>query len=114
VRRRGYLNIDCMVHVESTTTGSVNDAISQATGSGLSPQTPPAALDQEHRLILDYFSPKLFDTRGQEMPIDMYSTTFENPARSEFDGYVPGPGRYRLQLGDALTASEDRVWIVVP
>jgi hypothetical protein len=102
------------VHIEWNTTGSVNDAINQATGSGLSPQTPPAALDQERRLLREYFSPRLFDSTGHEMPIDLYSTTFENPARSEFNGYVPGPGRYRLQLGDALTAAEDQIWIVVP
>jgi hypothetical protein len=48
------------------------------------------------------------------MRISTYSTTFERPAKSEFNGYVAGPGRYRLQLGDALTGAAYEVWIAVP
>ena len=51
---------------------------------------------------------------GHETSSSNFGITFSQPVKSEYNGYVSGPGRYRLQLGDALTAPAYEVWIVVP
>jgi hypothetical protein len=43
----------------------------------------------------------------------MWGITFTKPASGEITVFIPGPGRYRIQLGGALTADQQR-WIVVP
>ena len=35
------------------------------------------------------------------------------PAAGHMTAFVPGPGRYRIQLGDALTSLDDQRWIIV-
>jgi hypothetical protein len=92
------------VHVAWTTTGDLID----------DPRLGHTGSQDEGQLLRDYFSPRLFDSAGHQMRISTYSTTFERPAKSEFNGYVAGPGRYRLQLGDALTGAAYEVWIAVP
>jgi hypothetical protein len=64
----------------------------------------------------DYFAPKLFDGAGKEMSKWEWGYTFPNNQRGVGDmtAFVPGPGRYRIQFGDALTDLADQRWIVVP
>ena len=92
------------VHIEWTTTGALID------DPRLSEHGTPA----EGQLFRDYFLPRLFDLTGHEMPSATFGVTFSRPVKTEFNGYVHGPGRYRLQLGDALTGTAYEVWIVVP
>jgi hypothetical protein len=67
------------------------------------------------KLIRGYFSPKLFDAAGKEMTL--WDWGYEFPTNGQAAGhmtaFVPGPGRYRIQLGDALTGVPDQRWIVV-
>jgi len=94
------------VHIEWTTTGAlINDPRLDKHGS------------QEERLLTRaYFLPRLFDSAGHETSSSTFGfgITFAQPVTTEFNGYVAGPGRYRLQLGDALTAPAYEAWIVVP
>jgi hypothetical protein len=43
-----------------------------------------------------------------------YEFPTNEPAAGHMTAFVPGPGRYRLQFGDALTGMGDQRWIVVP
>ena len=68
----------------------------------------------EAKLFQEYLLPRLFDEAGNQMPSGTIGVTFSRPVETEFNGFVHGPGRYRLQLGDALTDAGYEVWIVVP
>jgi len=65
-------------------------------------------------LMQAYFWPTVFDGSGQPVVIEEWGTIFTNPATSELTAFIPGPGRYRIQLGGALTADDLQRWIVVP
>lgn len=82
--------------------------------NGFSPQTPPS--DQYQTLMQRYFSPRVFDASGRQMQLSELGTTFPNhkPASSEITVFITGPGRYRIQCGDALTADDLQRWIFVP
>lgn len=92
------------VHLEWTVTGAL---ISD-------PRLNQHGTEEERLLVRDYLLPRLFDSAGQETSSSVFGITFTQPVRSQFNGYVPGPGLYRLQLGDALTGPAYEVWIVVP
>jgi len=92
------------VHIEWTTTGALTD----------DPRLNKHGSEAERLLTLAYFLPRLFDSAGHETSSSNFGITFSQPVKSEYNGYVSGPGRYRLQLGDALTAPAYEVWIVVP
>ena len=84
-------------------------------GNRLDPKTPPAPpTAEETQLERDYFWPRLFDSSGRPVQLEDWGTTFTNPATGDLTAFIPGPGRYRLQLGDALTADDLQRWIVVP
>ena len=92
------------VHIEWTTTGAlIND-----------PRLDKHGSEDERLVTRAYFLPKLFDSTGRETSSSTFGITFARPVTTEFNGYVSGPGRYRLQLGDGLTAPAYEVWIVVP
>jgi hypothetical protein len=65
-------------------------------------------------LMQAYFWPTISDASGQPVLLEEWGTTFTNPATSELTAFIPGPGRYRIQLGGALTADDQQRWIVVP
>jgi hypothetical protein len=92
------------VHLEWTTTGALIDDPRLSNHGSLA----------EAQLFRDYFLSRLFDSAGHETPSSTSAVTFSRPVKTEFTGYVHGPGRYRLQLGDALTQPAYEVWIVVP
>jgi hypothetical protein len=71
-------------------------------------QEPPYQM-----LMQDYFWPTISDASGQPVLLEEWGTTFTNPATSELTAFIPGPGRYRIQLGGALTADDQQRWIVV-
>ncbi len=88
-----------------------------------------AVLDQEKRLRApagswmsaeymqlqhDYFWPEVFDAAGRPVQLSDWGITFTRPATGEITVCIPGPGRYRVQLGAALTADYLERWIVVP
>nr|MDQ6946505.1 hypothetical protein [Actinomycetota bacterium] len=92
------------VHIEWTVTGALID----------DPRLTNHGTQTEQQLTSDYFLPRLFDSAGRETQNSVSGITFSRPVKVEFNGYVTGHGRYRLQLGDALTGAADEVWIVVP
>ncbi len=65
-------------------------------------------------LMQAYFWPTVFDASGRPVVLEEWGTTFTNPATSELTAFIPGPGRYRIQMGGALTADDLQRWIVVP
>jgi hypothetical protein len=85
-----------------------------AGGGRTNPQFPPASpTPEEQQLERDYFWPQLFDTSGRQAQLSEWGITYTKPATGEITVFIPGPGRYRIQLGGALTADQHR-WIVVP
>jgi hypothetical protein len=95
------------MEVRWTVTGPAVEEAASATGqpSATAPGLPNAT----------YFFPQVFDDQGHLMQMQSWGTTFpKNRADSEWNGFIHGPGRYRIQLGDALTDSADQRWIVVP
>jgi hypothetical protein len=92
------------VHIEWTATGALID----------DPRLASHGSSAGDQLMTDYFLPRLFDSAGHETQNSTSGITLSRPVKIEFNGYVSGPGRYRLQLGDALTGADYEVWIVVP
>jgi hypothetical protein len=92
------------VHIEWTATGALID----------DPRLANHGSQAADQLTTDYFLPRLFDAAGHETQDSTSGITLSRPVKIEFNGYVSGPGRYRLQLGDALTGHAYEVWIVVP
>jgi hypothetical protein len=43
-----------------------------------------------------------------------WGITYTKPAAGEITVFIPGPRRYRIQLGGALTADDLQRWIEVP
>lgn len=85
-----------------------------AGGTRTDPKVPPAPPSaEEQQLRHDYFWPQVFDASGRQVQLSMWGITFTKPATGEITVFIPGPGRYRIQLGGALTADQQR-WIVVP
>ena len=72
--------------------------------------TTQAGMQLEH----SYFWPQVFDVFGRTVQLADWGITFTKPATGEITVFIPGPGRYRIRLGDALTADELQRWIVVP
>jgi len=86
-----------------------------AAGSRTDPMFPPAPpTAEEQQLRRDYFWPLVFDASGRQVQLSMWGITFTKPATGEMTAFIPGPGRYRIQLGGALTADDMQRWIVVP
>jgi hypothetical protein len=86
-----------------------------AAGSRTDPKVPPAPpTAEEQQLQRDYFWPQVFDASGRQVQLSMWGITFTKPAAGEMTAFIPGPGRYRIQLGGALTAEGVQRWIVVP
>lgn len=77
-------------------------------------QNPPAPSADYQRLMQDYFHAQLFDAAGKLMGFRDWGIIFASPTVGEMTAYIPGPGRYRLQLGDALSAPDEQPWITVP
>ena len=85
-----------------------------AGGSRTDPKVPPAPpTAEEQQLQHAYFWPQVFEASGRQVQLSMWGITFTKPASGEITVFIPGPGRYRIQLGGALTADQQR-WIVVP
>jgi len=61
----------------------------------------------------NYFMPRLSDPAGHETQDSTSGITFSRPVKIEFNGCATGPGRYRLQLGGALTGPAYEAWIAV-
>jgi hypothetical protein len=70
--------------------------------------------DKEMVLEREYFWPQVFDTSGRPVQLEYFGTTFTKPATGEINVFIPGPGRYRIQLGDPLTSDDQQRWIAVP
>jgi len=65
-------------------------------------------------LMQAYFWPTIFDAAGRPVLIQEWGTTFTNPVTGELTAFIPGPGRYRIQFGDAVAADDLQRWIDVP
>lgn len=87
------------MEVRWTVTGPAFDEAATAMGqqNATAPLLPNAA----------YSLPRVFDDQGHLMQMLSYGVT-------DWNGFIHGPGRYRIQMGDALTSSADQRWIVVP
>jgi hypothetical protein len=86
-----------------------------AAGSRTDPTVPPAPPTAEgQQLQRDYFWPQVFDASGRQVQLSIWGITFTKPATGEITVFIPGPGRYRILLGGALTADDMQRWIVVP
>jgi hypothetical protein len=86
-----------------------------AAGNRTNPNVPPGAPTAEETQVQhDYFWPQVFDASGQAVQLSDWGITYSKPATGEITVFIPGPGRYRVQLGDALTADDQQRWIVVP
>jgi hypothetical protein len=89
--------------------------LSAAAGSRTDPRVPPAPPTAEgQQLQGDYFWPQVFDASGRQVQLSVWGITFTKPATGEMTVFIPGPGRYRIQLGGALTGDDLQRWIVVP
>jgi len=76
---------------------------------------PGGAQEPAYQVLMQaYFWPTIFDASGRPIVIEEWGTTFTKPATGELTAFIPGPGRYRIQLGNALTADDLQRWIVVP
>jgi hypothetical protein len=76
---------------------------------------PGGAPEPAYQVLMQaYFWPTVFGASGQPVMLEEWGTTFTNPATSELTAFIPGPGRYRIQMGNALTADDLQRWIVVP
>lgn len=103
------------IAIRYTVTGSVVDQIDVLWEKF----TPPVIQSPPYSALMDaYFAPQMFDASGR--PIQMSSWGFNfgrkgerSPVLGVINAYIPGPGRYRIQLGSALSATEDERWIVV-
>jgi hypothetical protein len=64
----------------------------------------------------DYFTPRLYDANGNELQMQDWGYTWPKtgPAQGEMTVFINGPGRYRIQLGNALSAPNLQRWLVVP
>jgi len=78
-----------------------------------SQSAPGSEYDQ---LMRDYLTPRLFDSAGKQMTTWEwgYELPKDQPGVGDMTAFVPGPGNYRFQFGDALTNAADERWIVVP
>jgi hypothetical protein len=81
----------------------------------LRPTNVPGTQEPPYQVLMQaYFWPTVFDGSGHPVQLEEWGTTFTNPATSELTAFIPGPGRYRIQFGNALTADDLQRWIVVP
>lgn len=98
------------VIIHWTVSGAPNDEIHRLIKSRMDPGDP-----HWNEVIDAYFFPKLFDADGHVMQIHDSGTSWPEgkPAEGVITAYVPGPGRYRIQLGDALASQDDQRWILV-
>jgi hypothetical protein len=90
-------------------------AIDQARAQQSIPQplkTDPMA----NPLMRDYFTPRVYDANGGELQMQDwgYEWPKSGPAKGEMTVFINGPGRYRIQLGNALAAPDLQRWVVVP
>jgi len=86
-----------------------------AGGSRTDPKVPPAPpTAEDQQLERDYFWPQVFDASGRQVQLSESAITFTKPATGDITVFIPGPGRYRIQLGEALAADGMQRWIDVP
>lgn len=97
------------MEIRWTVSGPASDEVNRTIDrTGLTgPGTPAGAAD---------FFPRLFDEQGHLMQITNWGFEFpkNEPVKGQWNGFIHGSGRYRIQLGDALTSPADQRWIVVP
>jgi hypothetical protein len=98
--------------------GPALDRVNQLSAQGgnrMDPKAPPGSPSaEETQLEHDYFWPRISDASGREVQLSDWGVTFSKPATGEITVFIPGPGRYRMRFGDALTANDLQRWIVVP
>lgn len=99
------------VIIHWTVSGAPNDEIHRLLHSG------GFAPNDSHymELMHGYFWPQLFDADVHLMQIHDFGVGFPEgkPAEGVIIAYIPGPGRYRIQLGDALASQDEQRWILV-
>lgn len=102
------------VQIHWTVSGSPNAEMHRLIDGGHVGASSPG--DKVDQLTHGYFWGALFDEAGNRLSGPGFGSEFpkDGPARGDMDMFIPGPGRYRIQLGDNLTAPEDQRWIVVP
>jgi hypothetical protein len=90
--------------------GPVNDGLRSAPA----PQNPPSAAYTQ--TMQDYFAPRVYDANGDELQMQDWGFTWPKtgPAHGEMTVFINGPGRYRIQLGGALSSPDLQRWVVVP
>ena len=93
-----------------TVDGPVNDGLRSAP----TPQDPPSAAYTQ--TMQDYFTPRVYDANGNELQMEDWGYTWPKtgPAQGEMAVFINGPGRYRIRLGNALSAPDLQRWVVVP
>lgn len=106
------------LNIRWTVEGPALDRLNElwaAAGSRTDPKIPPAQPGaEEMQLEHDYFWPQVFDASGRQVQLSDWGITFTKPAAGVMTAFIPGPGRYRIQLGGALAADDLQRWIVVP
>ena len=83
---------------------------------GLQSIPPPQNVDpMANPLMRDYFTPRVYDANGSELEMQDWGFTWPKtgPAQGEMTVFINGPGRYRIQLGNALVAPDLQRWVVV-
>jgi hypothetical protein len=95
-----------------TISGPANDQLRSQQSIFQPPNTDPMASP----LARDYFTPRVYDANGSELQMQDwgYQWPKSGPARGEMAVFIHGPGRYRIQLGSALSAPDLEPWVVVP
>ena len=63
-------------------------------------------------LVVNYYTPRMYDEAGDVLKMQDWGFGWpkNSPVEGEMTVFIPGPGRYRIQLGAAVDAR----WIVVP
>jgi hypothetical protein len=100
--------------VHYTIAGPVNDRLQQAWAAA-DRSKPPSP--EYQRLQEGYFSPRVYDAQGHELQMEGYGAEWPKEggaAKADATVFIPGPGRYRIQLAAALADPEQQRWIVVP
>ena len=91
--------------------GSVNDRMAKERANA-APNADPFG----DPLFDQYFRPHVYSEAGTELQFQDFGYAWPKtgPAKGGMTVFITGPGRYRVQFGDALTAPDQQRWVVVP
>ncbi len=103
-----------VIDIHYTIAGPGVDQMEQLSRIQPGPAAPPNVAAAHAYAVTRATLPRLFDSTGREMQVEMAGITYSRPAVGEMIVFIAGPGRYQLEISGALTSPNDQRWIVVP